>query len=144
MPDPKRQANWQPISNLPLIASLVDGTLEDTQEQHQLFLDAVPKPHVLDDYTVQRAQRLCQAQLDDLWFFEEQCRRWSNQQLSSTQHQEVKRIVAQIGRIRELSQTILGLLAEIRKGTIDRIMEKSDLELGIEFLLRQQGQQPDD
>ena len=58
MPDPEQQINWQPISSLALIASLVDGGLDSAEEQHQLFLEVVPKPHVLDDYTVKRAQCL--------------------------------------------------------------------------------------
>ena len=33
------------------------------------------------------------------------------------------------------AQAILALAAEIRQGTIDRVMDKSDLELGLEVLL---------
>lgn len=39
-------------------------------------------------------------------------------------------------RLRQLTAPILVLAVELRKGTIDRIMEKSDLEIGLEVLAR--------
>ena len=39
------------------------------------------------------------------------------------------------GCLRRGLTTILALAAEIRQGTIDRVMDKSDLELGLEVLL---------
>ena len=48
------QADWQPISRLPLIGSMIDGMLQDAEEHYQTLLQASPKPHVLDDYTVGR------------------------------------------------------------------------------------------
>src|SRR5208337_4665139 len=46
--------DWQPISRLPLIGSMIDGMLQDAEEHYQTLLQASPKPHVLDDYTVGR------------------------------------------------------------------------------------------
>ena len=48
------QPDWQPISRLPLIGSMIDGMLQDAEEHYQTLLQASPKPHVLDDYTVGR------------------------------------------------------------------------------------------
>ena len=39
-------------------------------------------------------------------------------------------------RLRQLTAQILVLAVELRKGTTDRIMEKSDLDLGFEVLAR--------
>ena len=52
------QQRWQPISRLPLIASMIDGMLEDSQEQYQTFSEIRKKPHVLDDATVSRGIRV--------------------------------------------------------------------------------------
>ena len=54
--DPKPQ--WQPLSKLPLVASMIDGALAETQEQYQTLLEARPRPHVLDDYTVGRVTKV--------------------------------------------------------------------------------------
>ena len=48
------QPDWQPISRMPLIGSMIDGMLQDAEEHYQTLLQASPKPHVLDDYTVGR------------------------------------------------------------------------------------------
>src|SRR5262249_57930329 len=66
------QPDWQPISRLPLIVSMIDGMLQDAEEHYQTLLQAAPKPHVLDDYTVGRVFEVFGRQKDDLWLFEEQ------------------------------------------------------------------------
>jgi ribosomal protein L16 Arg81 hydroxylase len=113
---------------LPLLASMVDGILANTAEQHQTFTEVKAKPHVLDDDIVNRAIRLYQAQLDDLWFYEEQLARWQKESLTASQRQEVNRLAGQLPpgapRARELSETILELLDEIEDGTINRILGK--------------------
>ncbi len=48
------QPTWQPITQLPLIASAIDGMLEAAEEQVILLQQARPKAHVLDDHTVGR------------------------------------------------------------------------------------------
>jgi hypothetical protein len=46
--------NWQPISQLPLIAHMIDGELEDTQNQYQTLQPAVARPYILDNQIVER------------------------------------------------------------------------------------------
>lgn len=75
--------NWQPITQLPLIASLIDGRLESAAEQYQTLQPARTRPHVLDDYTVGRVITVFTTQRDDLWLFEEQLRRWQAQDLTA-------------------------------------------------------------
>ena len=62
----------QPISRLPLIGSMIAGMLQDAEEHYQTLLQAAPKPHALDDYTVGRVFEVFGRQKDDLWLFEEQ------------------------------------------------------------------------
>ena len=64
------QPQWQPISQLTLIASHIDGMLEAAQEQYQTLQPARAKPHVLDNYTVGRVTEVFTAQKNDLWLFE--------------------------------------------------------------------------
>ena len=41
------EPNWQPISMLVTIASLIDEGLRDGREHYATLLEARPKPHVL-------------------------------------------------------------------------------------------------
>ena len=45
---------FQPMSQLPLIAHVIDGMLESATETGQALEEAQPKPYVLDDATVNR------------------------------------------------------------------------------------------
>jgi hypothetical protein len=60
------QPDWQPISRLSLIGSMIDGMLQDAEEHYQTLLQAAPKPHVLDDYTVDRVFEVFGRQKEDL------------------------------------------------------------------------------
>jgi len=73
------QPQWQPISQLALIASHIDGMLEAAQEQYETLQPARAKPHVLDNYTVGRVIDVYTVQKNDLWLFEEQLTRWTAQ-----------------------------------------------------------------
>ena len=130
----KETPNWQPISALPTIAYIIDGMLHDSQEQYSTLLEARSKPHVLDDEIVDNIFRVYNTQLEDASLFEKQLSRWKKEDLTSSQRQEVQRLTGQLEKLREVSQNILSLAEELKKGTINRILEKSDLELAMEVL----------
>jgi len=48
---------WQPSGKVFLVGTMIDGMLENAREQYQTLLEARPRPHVLDDYTVGRLVR---------------------------------------------------------------------------------------
>jgi hypothetical protein len=58
--------HWQPLTALPLIASLIDGELADGQEHHATLRSVRDRPYVLDDATVQRNLKLHTEQRDFL------------------------------------------------------------------------------
>jgi hypothetical protein len=126
--------NWQPISALPTIAFIINEMLNETQEQYETLLEAREKPHVLDDYTVDRVHSAYTTQLEDVSLFDEQLARWEKGQLDSNQRQEVEKLTKQAEELRKVCQQILSLAAELKKGTINRILEKSDLELAMDVL----------
>lgn len=131
------QPQWQPISMLSTIATHIDGMLEAAQEQYETLLPAKAKPHVLDDYTVNRVKEVFTTQQNDLWLFDEQLKRWQSNQLSAQQRKEVERLVGQMRKLREQVTAILELADDLGKGTIEKVLGKSDAELGLEFLLGQ-------
>lgn len=126
--------NWQPISNLPTIAFMIDGTLRDTKKQYEVLLKAKENPYALDDYTVDRVLSVYTTQQGDISIYDEQLARWKKEQLDSDQRLEVDRLTKQNEELRNVNRQILSLAVELRKETIDRIMEKSDIELALDVM----------
>jgi hypothetical protein len=133
---PHPNPNWQPVSQLPLLASVIDGVLAGSQKQYQTFLSIQDGPHVLDDALVSRVINAYTTQRDGLWLYEEQLARWLAEPLTAAQRQEVTRLKEQLPRIQELSQAILGLMEKMKGGTIDQVLGSSDLEVGLDFLMK--------
>ena len=128
------KVNWQPISALPLIAALIDGLLEEAEQQYENLQSCRPQPHVLDDYTVGRLIKVYTDQAGDVGLYAAQLSRWSGLNLTPSQRREVARLSGQIPRIRERISAILALAEELKGGTIETVLGKSDLEVGLEFL----------
>ena len=104
---------WQPISQLPLVARHIDGMLSAANEQHGLLQQARPRPYVLDDYTVGRVKEVFTTQQDDLWLFDEQLERWKALPLTTAQRQEVERLVGQMQQL----HTVIAAILELAKPT---------------------------
>lgn len=132
---PSEQPHWQPISQLPLIASLIDGGVTEAMAQRQILTEARGRPHLLDDAILDRVDQVYGEEQQWLGFCEEQLRRWQWDQPAPAEEREIARLAMEIERLKPLVAEILALSAEIRTGTIDRIMEMSDLELGLKALL---------
>jgi|SRR6185312_14263006 len=129
---------WQPIEMLPTFTHHIDSMLEADREQYQTLLEAKDKPHVLDDYTVNRVKSVFTTQREDFSLFDEQLKRWVElPTLTDEQRSEVTRLQEQMRLLRENNTAVLALAEELSKGTIDKMMSKSDAELGLEFLLRE-------
>ncbi len=115
---------------------MIDGMLENAQEQYQTLVEARPKPHVLDDHTVGRLVEVYTAQRDDLWLWDAQLRRWSGESLSRIRQREVERLQGQMAVLHTVVDDILALADELGRGTIEQMMAKSDVEVGLEMLMR--------
>jgi len=137
----KDPVNWQPISEMPLIASMIDGALEDTREHMETLTEARTRPHVLDDATIDRTERVHAEQMEFVDIYAQQISRWRTQRPSAGQTRELDRIEAQTEKLRTVTANVLALAKELRKGTIERVLGMSDIKLGLHALLtnRQQG-----
>ena len=91
---------------------------------------------MLDDYTVNRVIAAFTTQRHDFGFFDQQLQRWAALPLSDQQSREVERLVEQMRLLRENNEKVLTLARELSKGTIDKVMAKSDVELGLEMLTK--------
>ena len=130
----KQTPNWQPISALPMIASMVDSLLEGAQEQYETLQEARDRPYVLNDAIVERIIKVYTAQLADLWLYEGQLARWKKEHLTSAQEQEIGRLDGQVERVRKVLKDILSLADKLKDGTIEKVLAKDDAELALEVL----------
>ncbi len=81
------QPQWQPISQLALITSHIDGMLEAAQGQYQTLQPVRSKPHVLNTFTVGRMIEVFTIQKNDLLLFDGQLQRRTAQSLTPQQCQ---------------------------------------------------------
>ena len=57
---------WRPISDLSVLASILDSMLHDDEGQYRTLCECRPKPYVLDDHTVGRVIEVFTQQKADL------------------------------------------------------------------------------
>jgi hypothetical protein len=127
--------NWQPISQMKLIASMIDDALGDTREHLQTLTRARARPHVLDDATIDRVEQVHTEQMEFVDIYTQQIARWRTEKPSSAQTRELDRMQEQNQQLHVVTADVLALASELRKGTIDRVLAMTDLELGLQALL---------
>jgi hypothetical protein len=125
------QMNWQPISQMPLIASMIDSALDDTREHLATLSKARAKPHVLDDATINRVDEVHTEQMEFVAIYAQQIDRWRNEKPSAS----LDRMAAQNQQLCDVTADVLALAGELRQGTIERVLGMSDFELGLQWLL---------
>jgi hypothetical protein len=101
--------------------------------------EARTQPHVLDDATIDRVEQVHNEQMDFIDIYAQQISRWRAEKPSPSQTRELDRMAAQNRQLRAVTAELLALAAELRNGTIERVMDMTDLELGLQALL---GTQP--
>ena len=125
----------QPIAMLPTIARLIDEGLADTSEQYATMLEARPKPWVLDDALVERSKRVNGEALQWCGVYDRQLERWLSRHVTPAERREVKRLQGAQRDQRRVLNELLALLDELAANTIDRQLAKSDIQLGLEYVL---------
>lgn len=129
-----QQPTWQPISTLPMILVMVDGQLEAATVQFNSLLQAEDKPYILDNFTVDRVLSVYKEQLDFMWVFEKQLSKWlEEEQLTASEIGKINKTKDQLKELSKVIADILSLADKLKKGTIEKVLEKSDLEIGLEF-----------
>jgi len=99
------------------------------------------QPYLLDDATVARIIGVHRDQAGDLDLFQNQADRWkASPDLTETQRAALAVYEALIAQLRQVNAEVLAVADELSRGTIDTVLATSDLELGMEALMR--GLQP--
>ena len=139
--EPGREQNWYPISKLGWFTSHIREGVEATRRQLELLQPARARPYLLDDATVARIVQVHHDQAEDLTLFQSQADRWKTDPgLTTTQRADLAVYETLIAQLRQVNAEVLAVADELSRGTIDTVLAKSDLELGIEALMR--GMQP--
>ena len=129
------QVNWQPISQMLLVANMIDTSLNETREHLGTLSKAKDRPHVLDDATINRVKRVHAEQMDYVEIYAQQIGRWRKEKPSAAQARELDRMDNQNRQLRAVTADVLALAGELRNGAIERVLGMSDLELGIRAIL---------
>lgn len=134
------QPTWQPVTAVGALTAVVAEQLEHTRAQLALMEQARPSrpdARILDDHTISETLRVYgQMAVDYRNLFAEQGRRWQAEPtLTTTARQAVDAYVALVEAHRAALDEMLALTGQIQGHTIEKIMAKSDFELGLETLL---------
>ena len=129
--------HWQPLRMLPTLTAMAEEARADSTDQLANFRAAQERPYSRDDATIAHAERVYTEQGQFLGIYAEQCRRGQQSTSSPRQQQALSHLASIVAQATTINIAILALLPELKDFTIERLLQKSDLELGIEALQRQ-------
>ncbi|MEU0569253.1 hypothetical protein ABZ297_28295 [Nonomuraea sp. NPDC005983] len=127
---------WRPVSDVDMMTAIVLEQLGANREQLRTLEPARRSPHLLDDHTVERIKQVFGVQRDDMWLWVETGERWQAQDLNTAAAAKVDQYVAAVEAFAASNTVVLALADELAAGTIEKTLAKSDLELGMETLVR--------
>jgi len=128
----------QPIFQSPsMIRNVLEMThimLEESKAQLEHMREAKEKPHALDNDIVIRSLKLYKEQNEDSEFFIKQCNIWKQEKLTELQAIQVQEIECSANLLTAINNELLSIFNYCKDRTINKIMEKDDMELALDFL----------
>lgn len=88
----------------------------------------------MDDDFIKRSLTLCRNQKQDLEFFLKQCEFWKKETLTDIEITQVEQIEHFSRELDNTNAELVEILEKCKNHTINKILEKDDLELALEFL----------
>jgi hypothetical protein len=108
-----------------------------TAGQLDLLQPALARPGRLDDATVADIIRVHEDQAGDLVLFQNQADRWNaTPGITEAQRAAVREFGEAISEVRRLNAEVLAAAEKLKPATIEALLARSDLELGMDALLR--------
>ena len=114
---------WQPITQLPLIAKRVDDQLESMTDVYHTLQELQAQAGALDDAIVNRVARAYTEHAETMWKDDEQLQRWAAQMLTDGQRREVERLAGQVKAWRETLKAAVALANALKAGAEERPRE---------------------
>ena len=129
---PEEEPTWRPVGDVTMLTSVTVESVEFARECLETIVDA--GPYRLDDATVARMLRMWHDTSELNEVFAAQGRRWRQDALGTRHEGDVIHFCALVDEERALIDKILSIAQKLPDVTIERLLAKSDLELGIEAL----------
>lgn len=123
---------WRPISDVAMLTAIARQGVEHARDQHDLIADA--GPYCLDNDTVARMLRVWTETLEWTGVYAEQGARWHQQAADRPTELAVAEYCALVEQERLLAEEILTIARKLADFTIEKLMAKSDIEIGLEAL----------
>lgn len=131
----KEQPNWYGLDMLPVYLDLSHGQLEASLEQLQNLESCKDHPYVLDNHIVERIIKSFTDQNDLTWVFIEQCRRWRQQNPTPKQLKDIDKVEQDNKKLEKVNNQVLFLANHYKNHTLERMLEKDDGELAMDYFL---------
>ncbi len=131
------QGTFRPQSTdlIPFLSHASSESLKEAKRQIDSFNRIKVSPHILDNETLLRAERMYKKQNSQIPHFLEQCTIWRREVLTEYQKSQVTSIEENYRTLQKMVDNILSLVEELKTATIDSLMEKDDAEVAIDFLM---------
>ena len=133
----EREQNWYPVSQVGWFTAHIREGIAVTGHQLELLQPALARPGRLDDATVARIIGVHQDQAGDLVYFQHQADKWKAlPDLTAAQRAAVAGYEAALAQLRQVNSDVLAAAGQLTRTTIEAVLAKSGLQLGLEALLR--------
>ena len=129
-----KQPILQPLSMIRQILEITQGMLEESKNQLEIMKEAKEKTYVLDDEIVDRALKLYKEQNENAKIFINQCKIWKQEKLTELQVIQIQEIEYSTNLLIETNNELLSIFNYCKDRTINKIVEKDDPELALDFL----------
>jgi hypothetical protein len=121
---------------LPFYIEMSERQYKASIEQLNNLNQVMSKPHILNKDTVERIIRIHTSQNDDSWVFFEQCKKWRTEKPTQDELKLIAGIEKNAAKLEEVNNEIIALANSLKDITIEAILDKDDIEFGLEYLLQ--------
>ena len=129
--------NFRDIDWLPTLAHTLEYMAKNSGNQIKALERGLDEPHMFDDQIITHTIQAYTKSIEYCSQHGEQLNYWLTKDLNPDQRSEVERLVEVNQRVCAATERILDFCSQIKQGTIDRLMEKDDFDLGFEALTGQ-------
>jgi len=128
--------NYQPITKALSILELTKDMLDASREQLETMQQVKDKPYLLGDALINRSLKSYTAQNEEIDVFLQQCAIWRKEKLNEVNLYQVQEIESCICLLKDVNDQIISIANYCKDFTMDEILEKDNLELALDILLR--------
>jgi hypothetical protein len=130
-----KNLTFHALGMIPTYLEITAAQLHESLEQLKHLEPCKNKPYILDDEIVDRIIKLYSEKSELVAAGLQQCKFWRDQNPTSIQLADIEKIEKFSKRLQKTSEQILFLARHYKDHTINRILEKDDVELALDYLL---------